>query len=153
MRSCDPTPRILDSYSHYCDCSVTEKDRGKQTLHTTHRLMHYSHSTIHYSTFYVKSRESRYLENGTFDHRNEKTKTLCNTKYPPKPGKTHFRNPFWPFENGFSAITTYKNIFFSKSPNGPISNFFLVTGEVMKILEQPSDLPVLFIFVGVASSA
>ena len=30
---------------------------------------------------------------------------------------------------------------------------FLVTGEVMRILEQPSDLPVLFIFVGVASSA
>ena len=30
------------------------------------------------------SDESLYLGNGTSDHRNEKTKTLCNRKYPPK---------------------------------------------------------------------
>ena len=99
------------------------------------------------------SDELLYLGNGTSDHRNEKTKTLCNRKYPPKPGKTHLRNHFWPLESGFSAIATYKTYIFSKSPNGPILKFLLVTGEVMVISEQLSDLPVLLIFVGVASSA
>ena len=40
---------------------------------------------------------------------------------------------------------------FSKSPNGPILKFLLVTGEVMVLSELLSDLPVLLIFVGVAS--
>ena len=65
-----------------------------------------------------------YLGNGTSDHRNEKTKTLCNTKYPPKPRKTHLRNHFWPLESGFSAIATYKTYVFSKSCNVTILKFF-----------------------------
>ena len=43
----------------------------------------------------------------------KKTKTLCNTKYPSEPGKTHLRNSFWPIESGFSAIATYKMHVFS----------------------------------------
>ena len=43
----------------------------------------------------VHTYELLYLGNGTSDHRNEKTKTLCNTKYPPKPKKTHLRNHFF----------------------------------------------------------
>ena len=78
-------------------------------------MARYPLATAKYSSFYVKSRESRYHENDTSDHRNEKTKTLCNTKYPPKPGKTHLRNHFWPLESGFSAIATYKTYIFSNA--------------------------------------
>ena len=85
-----------------------------------------------------------YLGNGTSDHRNKKTKTLCNTKYPPKPRETHLRN---------HAIATYKTYVFSRSPNGPILTKKLVTGEVMVLPELLSDLPVLLIFVGVGSRA
>ena len=56
-------------------------------------------------TFYVKTRESRYLGNGTSD-RNWIPKTLFNTKYPPKPGKNHLGNHFWPLKSGFSAIAS-----------------------------------------------
>ena len=38
----------------------------------------------------------------------QKTKTLCNTKYPPKPKKTHLRTHFCPLESAFSAIATYE---------------------------------------------
>ena len=44
----------------------------------------------------------------------------------------------------------YKNALFSKSAKWPILIFF-VTGEVMILSELLSDLPVLLIFVGVAS--
>ena len=97
---------------------------------------------------FENSDESRYLGNGTSDHRNEKTKTLCNRKYPPKPGKTHLRNHFWPLESGFSAIATYKTRIFSKSSNGPILKFFLVAGEVMVVSELLSDHFALFLFLG-----
>ena len=40
---------------------------------------------------------------------------FCRTKYPPKCGKTHLRNHFWPLEWSFSAIATYKTHVFSKS--------------------------------------
>ena len=50
-----------------------------------------------------------------------------------------------------SAIATYKTRIFSKSPNGPILKKKLVAGEVMVLSELLSDLPVLLIFVGVAS--
>ena len=40
----------------------------------------------------MKTRKSQYLVNCTSDHRNWILKTL-NTKYPPKPAKTHPRNP------------------------------------------------------------
>ena len=90
--------------------------------------------------FYVKSRESRYLENGTSDHRNEKTKTLCNTKYPPKPRKTHLRNHFWPLESGFSAIATYKTYVFSKSSNVPILKFFLVIPDTFPIPKSLTEV-------------
>ena len=57
--------------------------------------------------FYVKTCESPYLGNGTSDHRNEKRRPHCDTKYPPiLPRKTHFRNHFWPLESGFSDIAT-----------------------------------------------
>merc|ERR1712208_248589 len=85
--------------------------------------------------FCPNSDESLYLGNGTSDHQNEKTKTLCNTKYPLKPEKTHIRNHFWPLESGFSAIAAYKTYVFSKSPNGPILTFLLVTGEIMVLSE------------------
>ena len=81
------------------------------------------------------SDELLYLRNGISDHRNKKTKTLCNTKYPPYPGITHLRNHFWPLGSGFSAIATYKMYVFSKSPNGPILKFLLVTGEVIVLSE------------------
>ena len=97
------------------------------------------------------SDEPLYLGNGTSIHRNEKTKTLCNSKYPPKPRKTHLRNHFWPLESDFSAIATYETYVFSKSLNAPILKFLLVTGEVKVLSELLSDLPVFFIFVGEAS--
>ena len=50
-----------------------------------------------------------------------------------------------------SAIATYETYVFSKSPNGPILKFLLVTGEVIVVSELLSDLPVLFVVVGVAS--
>ena len=56
----------------------------------------------------VHTYELLYLGNGTSDHRNEKTKTLCNTNYPPKPRKTHLRTHFCPLESAFSAIATYE---------------------------------------------
>ena len=43
-----------------------------------------------------------------------------------------------------SAIATYETYVFSKSPNGPILKFLLVTGEVIVLSELLSDLPVLF---------
>ena len=73
--------------------------------------------------YYVKSRESRHLGNGTSDHRNENPKTLFNTNYPPKPGENHLRNHFRPLESVFSAIATYKTRDFSKSPKCPILIF------------------------------
>ena len=82
-----------------------------------------------------------------------KNENTLQYKVPPKTWENSPQKPILPFESGFSAIATYKTYIFSKSPNGPILKFCLVTGEVMRILEQPSDLPVLFIFVGVASSA
>ena len=91
-------------------------------------------------TFYVKSRESPYLGNGTSDHQNEKAKTLCNTKYPPKPGKTHLRNHFWPLKSGFSAIATYKTYVFSKSSNVPILKFFLVIPDTFSIPKSLTEV-------------
>ena len=76
----------------------------------------------------------------TSDHRNEKTKTLCNTKYTPKPKKTHLRNHFWPLESGFSAIATYKTNIFSKSCNVPILNFFLVIPDTFSIPKSLTEL-------------
>ena len=99
-------------------------------------------------SFYVNSRESRYLENGTSDHRNEKTKTLCNTKYPPKPGKTHLRNPFWPFESGFSAIATYKTYVFSKPPNSRILKFGILAGLIHTSATAKTDLVANFVELG-----
>ena len=75
-----------------------------------------------------------------------KTKTLSNTKYPLKPGKTHLKNHFWPLRSGFSAIATYKTCISSKSPDGPILKFFVVTGEALALLELLLKLLVLFIF-------
>ena len=37
--------------------------------------------------------------------------------YPPKHGKTHLRNHFWPLESVFLAIATNKTLIFSKSSN------------------------------------
>ena len=79
-------------------------------------------------SFRTNSDESHYLGNGTSNHRNEKTKTLCNRKYPPKPRKIHLRNHFWPLESGFLAIATYKTRVFSKSPkvmifSKPVPNY------------------------------
>ena len=88
----------------------------------------------------VHTYESLYLGNGTSDHRNEKTKTLCNTKYPPKPRKTHLRNHFWPLESGFSAIATYKTYDFSKSPNVPILKFFLVIPDTFPIPKSLTEV-------------
>ena len=88
----------------------------------------------------VHTYESLYLGNGTSDHRNEKTKTLCNTKYPPKPRKTHLRNHFWPLESGFSAIATYKTYVFSKSPNVPILKFFLVIPDTFPIPKSLTEV-------------
>ena len=59
--------------------------------------------------------------------------------------------PFIPGAKLYWDGWKYKNALFSKSPNGPILKFFLVTGEVMVVSELLSDLPVLFLFVGVAS--
>ena len=87
-----------------------------------------------------KTNESRYLGNGTSDHRNEKTKTLCNRKYPPKPRKTHLRNHFWPLESGFSAIATYKTYVFSKSSNVPILKFFLVIPDTFPIPKSLTEV-------------
>ena len=89
---------------------------------------------------YVHTYELLYLGNGTSDHRNEKTKTLCNTKYPPKPRKTHLRNHFWPLESGFSAIATYKTYVFSKSPNVPILKFFLVIPDTFSIPKSLTEV-------------
>ena len=80
--------------------------------------------------------------------RQRKNENTLQYKVPPKPRITHLRNHFWPLESGFSAIATYKIYVFSKSPNGPISKFLLVTGEVMVLSELLLDLPVLLIFVG-----
>ena len=88
----------------------------------------------------TNSDESLYLRNATSDHRNEKTKTLCNTKYPPKPRKTHLRNHFWPLESGFSAIATYKTYVFSKSSNVPILNFFLVIPDTFSIPKSLTEV-------------
>ena len=87
-----------------------------------------------------KTYELRYLGNGTSDHRNEKTKTLCNTKYPPKPRKTHLRNHFWPLESGFSAIATYKTYDFSKSSKVPILKFFLVIPDTFPIPKSLTEV-------------
>ena len=70
---------------------------------------------------------------------------LCIAKCSPKPRKTHLRNHFWPLESGFSAIATYETYVFSKSPNGPVLKFLLVTGEVIVLSELLSDLPVLLV--------
>ena len=88
----------------------------------------------------VHTYELLYLGNGTSDHRNEKTKTLCNRKYPPKPRKTHLRNHFWPLESGFSAIATYKTYVFSKSSNVPILNFFLVIPDTFSIPKSLTEV-------------
>ena len=48
-------------------------------------------------------------------------------KYPPKCGKTHLRNHFWPLESGFLAIAKYKTRISSKPSNLPI--FPLLGGE------------------------
>merc|ERR1712208_232246 len=90
--------------------------------------------------FCPNSDESLYLGNGTSDHRNEKTKTLCNRKYPPKPRKTHLRNHFWPLESGFSAIATYKTYVFSKSSNVPILKFFLVIPDTFSIPKSLTEV-------------
>ena len=92
------------------------------------------------STLNAHTYELLYLGNGTSDHRNEKTKTLCNTKYPPKPRKTHLRNHFWPLESGFSAIATYKTYDFSKSSNVPILNFFLVIPDTFPIPKSLTEV-------------
>ena len=88
----------------------------------------------------VHTYELLYLGNGTSDHRNEKTKTLCNTKYPPKPRKTHLRNHFWPLESGFSAIATYKTYDFSKSSKVPILKFFLVIPDTFPIPKSLTEV-------------
>ena len=59
--------------------------------------------------------------------------------------------PFIPGAKLYWDGWKYKNALFSKSPNGPVLKFFLVTGEVMVLSELLLDLPVLFFFVGVAS--
>ena len=69
-------------------------------------------------------------------------------KTPPKKQKSTQKGP-----NMAKNSPKWKNAIFSKSPNGPILKFFLVTGEVRVISENFLDLPVLLIFVGVASSA
>ena len=51
---------------------------------------------------------------------------------------------FW----GVLSIATYKTYVFSKSSNGPILKFFLVTGEVMVVSELLSDHFALFLFLG-----
>ena len=83
----------------------------------------------------VHTYELLYLGNGTSDHRNEKTKTLCNRKYPPKPRKTHLRNHFCPLESGFSAIATYKTYDNFLGPQCPIytSTFSELMGHSRQI--------------------
>ena len=65
---------------------------------------------------------------------------LFNTKYPPKPRKTHLRNHFWPLESGFSAIATYKTYVFSKSSNVPILKFFLVIPDTFPIPKSLTEV-------------
>ena len=63
---------------------------------------------------------------------------LVFSKYPPKCGKTHLRNHFWPLKSGFSAIATYKTYVFSKSPHSPIFLFFSHNPSILGIKEIPS---------------
>ena len=95
---------------------------------------------------FEKTYISLYLGNGTSDHRNEKTKTLCNTKYPPKPRKTHLRNHFWPLESGFSAIATYKTYVFSKSSNVPILKICGVISDTYPSLKSLTKVMEDFVF-------
>ena len=96
----------------------------------------------------VHTYELLYLENGTSDHRNEKTKTLYNTKYPPKPGKTHLRNHFWPLESGFSAIATYKTYVFSNAPNSRISKLGILNCFIHISPTAKTDLVANFVELG-----
>ena len=68
------------------------------------------------------SDESLYLGNGTSDHRNEKTKTLYNRKYPPKPKKTHLRNHFWySLVRWRVFVVSFKNILYHKLYKCPVT--------------------------------
>ena len=55
------------------------------------------------------------------------------------------------FQKWFFGHCYVQNVRFLKIPNGPILKFLLVTGGVMVLSEELSDLPVLLIFVGVAA--
>ena len=91
---------------------------------------------------------SQYLGNGTSDHRNEKTKTLCNGKYPPKPTKTHLRNHFCPLESGFLAIATYKTRVFSNAPNSRISKFRILNCFIHTYATAKTDPVANFVELG-----
>ena len=97
---------------------------------------------------YVKTRESWYLRNGISDHRSEKTKTLCNRKYPPKPRKTHLRNHFCPLESGFLAIATYKTRVFSNAPNSRILKFGILNCFIHISATAKTDLVANFVELG-----
>ena len=70
-----------------------------------------------YARFYVK-RTNRDISETSLAI--TETKTLCNTKYPPKPKKTHLRNHFWPLESGFRSLLHTKVII---SQNTVLPNF------------------------------
>ena len=81
---------------------------------------------------------------GTSDRRNEKAKTLFNTKYPQKPRKTHF----WPLESGFSAIATYKTRVFSNAPNSRILKFGILNCFIHTYATAKTDPVANFVELG-----
>ena len=101
-----------------------------------------------YTTIRTNSDESRYLRNGTSDHRNEKTKTLCNRKYPPKPRKTHLRNHFCPLESGFLAIATYKTRVFSNALNSRFLKFGILNRFIHTYAAAKTDPVANFVELG-----